>query len=286
MGKRVQDTGIGSFHWYLNASSEEFESAVKHLQSVATDYLTGYYNVSQKPRTSYLKYKHMDPELAENLKIALSYFYTIDRTVRRRLLKTNLSSLKKQYRIFTYFANVLEGVRTRTHAKDWDDSYNISNRVKMYRHEIAQERTSQQASRETIAGWKPTSFALEPKREGKRESTGYSSVDKALLSIAKLHKAATDCALNGEEQYFIEQVYKTYVPEIIAGAKATRAASEDVTEKAEAQLSQQCSVLITRLNAIISEASQRALDGIATQTEFLNEKFALQSAPTTLSLTK
>lgn len=286
MGKRVKDTGIGSFHWYLNASPEEFESAVKHLQSVAADYLTGYYNISQKPRTSYLKYKHMDPELAEDLKTALSYFYIIDRTVRRQFLTTNLSSLKKQYRIFTYFANVLEQVRTRTHAKDWDDSYSISSRVKTYRREIAQERTSQQASRETIAGWKPASFTLESKREAERESTGYSSVDKALLSIAELHKAAADCALNGEEKYFIEQVHKTYVPEIIAGAKATRAAAEDVTEKAEAQLSQQCSVLIARLNAIIAEASQRALDGIATQTEFLNEKFALQSAPVTLSLTK
>lgn len=105
-------------------------------------------------------------------------------------------------------------------------------------------------------------------------STGYQMVDDGVREVSRQLAAIDIRMLIVEDQYFVEQVTKSYLPEIIQTADKMRTLTGPAREEASNNFTYQFVLLKAKLESVVKISTERLLDEVRTQSSFMTEALA------------
>lgn len=117
-------------------------------------------------------------------------------------------------------------------------------------------------------------------------NTGIEKLDEAIVSLQGMWEAAVKKKGTVEDEYFLEQMRDSYLPDAWKLFEGFRYASEEMKEKATQILMEQIELLGNQLTDILGKQAVLSLEALKSQTEFLKSRVDSPSGALSLSMEK
>lgn len=254
---------FGSFRWFVKLQDDDYAQLISHMGQKTSEFF-----VTNRFTT-----------IESNNKVRHWIFSGV--TV---LEKADRSSLRKKFRIwkllFRTFPSIIEQlgkygkdtVLTVTtdelHHGIFGTQFSHFNRCAFALPTKSSVMTSFFDGFELLSAPNPKTIA----------TTSYAEVNNRIPALLDKVKELSVAQLTAEEQYFVDQVEKTYIPEVVNSALSMKFVSGPQRTAAEKNFATQLSLIDQKLKQLLDNSSQMMLESVQNQTAFLTSSLNVTKA--------
>lgn len=256
---------FGTMGWLKEATDQEYADLIKYLLKEVS---------SARKKGMNLQWGHISDEVGSNLSSAL-----------RLLEEVDLSSAYTRWQVSRILFHRFEDIMRRCayYARSGDTALkaNSSNTFAIRGQALSIKNKSQKIVATANKNPDISSYSLYSNFAPRQrelsaapnigDKTHIASVDALIADIQKLSQQTKTLSLNSEEKYFVEQIFKEYVPHVVNAAAQLTNVTRVKRSQAEKQFVEQLSLVQAKLVTILKEHTTVTMNAVTSQTDFLRK---------------